>query len=144
MARLIPVAIIGAKHFYNTFVDVLSAYWPRASSLRMLTLRIDIIGYWSCLFASIILAEHFIFRRGRWEAYDLATWDNPSRLPPGSAALLAFLCAFGVVIPCMSQAWYTGPIARAGTGDLGIIVGSAVAFILYLGLRTVEKAAFGR
>ncbi|GJE86609.1 cytosine-purine permease [Phanerochaete sordida] len=124
---LIPVAIIGAKHFYNTFVDVL-----------------NIIGYWSCLFASIILAEHFVFRRGRWEAYDLATWDSPSRLPPGIAALLAFLCAFGVVIPCMSQAWYTGPIARAGTGDLGIIVGSAVAFILYVGLRTAEKAAFGR
>ncbi|KAG1729735.1 hypothetical protein EDB19DRAFT_1929562 [Suillus lakei] len=43
---LIPVAIIGAKRFYTTFVDIL-----------------NIIGYWSSVFSSIILTEHVLFRR---------------------------------------------------------------------------------
>ncbi|EKM56968.1 uncharacterized protein PHACADRAFT_142025 [Phanerochaete carnosa HHB-10118-sp] len=124
---LIPVAIVGATHFYDTFVDIL-----------------NIIGYWSCVFAVTILTEHFVFRRGSYEPYNLEIWNRSSRLPPGLAALLAFLCAFGVIIPCMSQAWYTGPIANLGTGDIGILAGSGVAFILYLCFRTVEKSVFGR
>ncbi|KIP03401.1 hypothetical protein PHLGIDRAFT_26150 [Phlebiopsis gigantea 11061_1 CR5-6] len=111
---LIPVAIVGATQFYDTFVDVLS-----------------IIGYWSSVFAVIILTEHFVFLKGRFDLYDSHAWDQPSRLPPGFAALFAFLGAFAVVIPCMSQVWYTGPIADSGTGDIGILVGSGVAFILY-------------
>lgn len=103
-----------------------------------------IIGYWSSVFAAIILTEHFVFRRGSFDLYDFEVWDRSSRLPPGLAALLAFLCSFGMIIPCMSQAWYIGPIADAGTGDLGILVGSAIAFILYLCLRAVEKSVFGR
>lgn len=107
-------------------------------------LLLGIIGYWSSVFAVIILTEHFIFRRGRFDLYDLDAWNSPSRLPPGLAALIAFLCAFGLIIPCMSQAWYTGPIADSGTGDIGILVGSALAFMLYYGLRTVEKSVTHR
>ncbi|KAG1717870.1 cytosine-purine permease [Suillus lakei] len=43
---LIPMAIVGAKRFYTTFVDIL-----------------DIVGYWSSAFAAIILTEHVLFRR---------------------------------------------------------------------------------
>lgn len=124
---LIPIAIVGATQFYDTFVDVLS-----------------IIGYWSCVFAAIILTEHFIFRKGRFDLYDSHAWDQPSRLPPGFAALFAFIGAFAVVIPCMSQVWYTGPIANSGTGDIGILVGSGVAFILYVPLRRAERSLFKR
>ncbi|KAH9939859.1 purine-cytosine permease [Amylocystis lapponica] len=122
-AILIPVAIVGATHFYTTFTDVLS-----------------VIGYWSTVFATIVLLEHFVFRRGSFAQYDLAVWDTPARLPPGLAALLAFLCAFGLIVPCMDQAWYVGPIAAAGSGDVGIIVGAALVGIVYPVLRTVEKA----
>lgn len=38
----------------------------------------------------------------------------------------------------MSQAWYIGPIAAAGTGDVGVVTGFAVAWILYMGLRAIE------
>ncbi|OBZ77733.1 Phosphatidylinositol N-acetylglucosaminyltransferase gpi3 subunit [Grifola frondosa] len=103
-AILIPVAIVGATHFYNTFVDIL-----------------NVIGYWSAVFAAIVLVEHFIFRKDDFLRYDLKDWNQAGQLPPGIAAMFAFLCACGIIIPCMSQAWYTGPIAHEGTGDIGIL-----------------------
>lgn len=63
----------------------------------------------------------------------------PSKLPLGMAALLSFFGAFGIIIPCMSQVFYEGPIARAGTGDIGVIVGFVSAVGLYVMLRSVEK-----
>ena len=58
--------------------------------------------------------------------------------------MLAFGSAFGIIIPSMSQVWYTGPIARAGTGDIGIIAGGGIGCITYLALRAVEKVYTGR
>jgi len=62
----------------------------------------------------------------------------PGRLPLGVAAALAFFGSFGIIIPCMSQVWYVGPIARAGTGDIGIFVGFVSAAVLYLVFRAAE------
>ncbi|RPD65747.1 purine-cytosine permease [Lentinus tigrinus ALCF2SS1-7] len=126
-AILIPVAIVGAAHFYSTFVDVM-----------------NVIGYWSTVFAAIVMAEHIVFRKNAWERYDLAQWCKPGGLPPGVAAVLAFICACGIIVPCMAQVWYTGPVARAGTGDIGILVGFALAVILYPVFRAVERAISGR
>ncbi|KDQ60052.1 hypothetical protein JAAARDRAFT_32429 [Jaapia argillacea MUCL 33604] len=121
-AVLIPVAVVGATRFYTTFVDILS-----------------VIGYWSTAFAAIIFAEHFIFRKNKFSLYDIDDWDQPRRLPPGFAAVLAFLGAFGIIVPSMSQAWYTGPFARAGTGDIGIETGFIAAGLLYVCFRRVER-----
>lgn len=41
-------------------------------------------------------------------------------------------------MPSMSQTWYTGPIAKAGTGDIGVITGFIVAVGLYTILRNIE------
>jgi purine-cytosine permease-like protein len=71
--------------------------------------------------------------------YNVQDWDNPRRLPPGAAAVLAFAGAFGIIVPSMSQAWYTGPIASAGTGDIGIMTGFVVSGLLYLILRMLER-----
>lgn len=121
-AVLIPVAIVGATRFYATFTDVLS-----------------IIGYWSVIHGVMILLEHFLFRKDNFNAYVLEDFDKPRRLTPGIAALLAFFCAFGIIIPCMDQAWYVGPIARAGSGDIGIIAGSCVICLLYPKFRVIER-----
>ncbi|KAF9057204.1 hypothetical protein BJ165DRAFT_1411590 [Panaeolus papilionaceus] len=121
-AILIPVAIIGAKKFYATLVDILSA-----------------IGYWSTIFAAIVLIEHFVFRRGDFGTYKVVDWNNSRNLPLGVAAVIAFLAAFGAVVPCISQTWYQGPIAHAGTGDIGIIMGGVVGSLMYLVLRWIEK-----
>ncbi|THG94002.1 hypothetical protein EW026_g7375 [Hermanssonia centrifuga] len=117
-AILIPVAIVGATQFYATFVDVLS-----------------LIGYWSSAFAVIVLVEHFVFRKNDF-SYKMEDWNQPRRLPVGLVAFLAFFCAFGIIIPSMSQVWYTGPI--------GIPVGCAVALVVYLVLRSIENSWTGR
>ena len=124
---LIPVGIIGAVSFYETFVDVLS-----------------IIGYWSTVWAVIVLTEHFIIRRNTWARYDMTAWNRARKLPWGLAAVAAFAMSFAIIIPSMSQAWYTGPIAKSGTGDIGILAGSGVAFVLYLAFRTLEASYVGR
>jgi purine-cytosine permease-like protein len=99
-----------------------------------------IIGYWSTAFAAIILCEHFVFRRHDFSLYNVEDWDKHHQLPLGVAAALAFVGAFGIIVPSMSQAWYTGPIADAGTGDIGILTGFVVAGVLYLILRMLERS----
>ncbi|TFK91640.1 purine-cytosine permease [Polyporus arcularius HHB13444] len=126
-AILIPVAIVGAVHFYDTFVDIL-----------------NVIGYWSTIFAAIIIVEHLVFRKNDWARYDLSQWCKPRELPLGLAAIMAFLCACGIIVPCMAQVWYTGPIANAGTGDIGIIVGFVLAAVVYPAFRVVEQWSCGR
>lgn len=96
------------------------------------------IGYWSTAFAAIVLTEHFLFRC-TFDSYDTSRWDKAALLPPGIAAMLAFCAAFGIIIPSMSQTWYTGPIAKAGTGDIGIFTGATVAVAVYAGLRMAER-----
>ena len=104
--------------------------------------KLDIIGYWSTIFAAIVLTEHFLFRKNNFNSYHIQDWDKPSKLPIGIAALLSFLGGFGIVIPSMSQVWYTGPIAKAGTGDIGVLTGAVVGATLYAILRALEKKAF--
>lgn len=113
------------------------------SSLTLL-LSIGIIGYWSSVFAIIILTEHFVFRRNDFSSYNLSHFNQPGLLPVGLAAVVAFCCAVGVIVPSMSQAWYTGPIANSGTGDIGILAGSAVALVVFLAARAVERSVSHR
>lgn len=108
--------------FYNTCVDIIS-----------------IIGYWSTAFCAIVIAEHAIIRRSRWSSYDITAWDQPRRLPLGFAAVGAFVGSIGIIVPCMSQVWYEGPIAKAGTGDISMYTGFVLAMLLYVPLRILEK-----
>ncbi|KAJ8502259.1 hypothetical protein ONZ51_g125 [Trametes cubensis] len=89
-AILIPVAIVGATHFYATFVDVLS-----------------VIGYWSTVFAAIVITEHLIFRKNDPARYDLSKWCKPRRTPPRNRCrLLVPVCLRNhrpVHVPSMLQ-----------------------------------------
>ncbi|KAJ3814854.1 cytosine-purine permease [Lentinula lateritia] len=120
-AIVIPIAIVGATHFFAAFEDVL-----------------NLIGYWATSYASIVLCEHFIFRKNDFARYSVVDWNTPSNLPLGVAAILAFLCSFAVIVPSMNQPWYTGPIANAGTGDIGLITGFVASGMLYMVFRAVE------
>ena len=105
----------------------------------------DVSGYWSSIFAAIVLTEHFLFRKINFKSYRIEDWDKPSKLPIGIAALLSFLGGIGIVIPSMSQVWYAGPIAKAGTGDIGVLTGAVEGAILFAILRALErKIFFGR
>ncbi len=84
------------------------------------------------------MVEHFYFRKGDFALYDLQSWNVPSKLPLGAAALTASTLSFALVIPSMDQVWYEGPIART-TGDIGIEMAMAVTALLYVPLRHLEK-----
>lgn len=83
-----------------------------------------------------------MFRQRNFLSYNVQDWDVPKRLPPGVAAVLSFIGAFGIIIPSMSQAWLVGPIAGAGTGDIGILTGFVVAAGLYGMLRALERRLY--
>ena len=40
---------------------------------------------------------------------------------------------------CMEQAYWTGPIAARGTGDIGMLVGFGVCVPVYAGVRALER-----
>ena len=84
------------------------------------------------------MVEHFYFRKGDFALYDLQSWNVPSKLPQGAAALTASALSFALVIPSMDQVWYRGPIART-TGDIGIEMAIVVTALLYIPLRRLER-----
>jgi len=143
---VIPLSIVGGHHFAATLTNFLG-----------------LIGYWGACFVAVILTEHIVFRQGllspiptthdqedrtdnphpSFTGYDLRLWNKPRELPPGIAAILASVLSFGLVIPCMSQVWFVGPIAKT-TGDIGFEVAWAVTTICYVPLRYLEIRMTGR
>ncbi|KAJ7636852.1 cytosine-purine permease [Roridomyces roridus] len=124
-AVVIPLAIVAQAHFYSALVSLTNT-----------------TGYWSASFSAIIFVEHILFRRRDFSRYKLADWNNPTKLPPGLAALLSFCMSFALLVPCMRQTWYVGAIAKHGTGDIGVIVGFFGTCVLYGPLRAVEIRMF--
>ncbi|KAI9872000.1 MAG: purine-cytosine permease [Pleopsidium flavum] len=107
-----------------------------------------LIGYWLAIYEGIALGEHFFFKKG-YLGYHLEIYNQPSRLPPGIAAIIAFCFGvFGAVMG-MAQVWFIGPIGQhIGTpgygGDIGFELAFAFSLISYIGLRTLEVKHFGR
>ncbi|PCH37474.1 hypothetical protein WOLCODRAFT_128427 [Wolfiporia cocos MD-104 SS10] len=124
-AIIIPVAIVGSSRFYAIFSDILS-----------------FIGYWLAPFAAIVLTEHFVFRRNTWAAYEVfEAWNTPRHpnLPPSYVSTCTFVATIGFIVVCMQKDWWTGPLARKGTGDVGMLLGFFVAIVLYTVLRGVQS-----
>ena len=140
--RVIPLSIIGAHRFYETLVNFLG-----------------LISYWGSCFAAVLLSEHFFFRSPppitstttsstslpptRFDTYNISTWNLPKHLPSGIPAILASILSFGVVIPCMDQVWFQGPIGRT-TGDIGFEVALVLTVVFYFPLRWGEVRLRGR
>ncbi|KAL3451519.1 permease for cytosine/purines, uracil, thiamine, allantoin-domain-containing protein [Aspergillus insuetus] len=124
-AILIPVSVVAAKSFFTNLENFLY-----------------VIAYWSAAFVSVVLVEHFVFRHGDCTRYEHINWDRAKSLPSGIAAIGAMALSFGLVVPCMGQVWFTGPIAET-TGDIGFEVALVLAGVLYLPLRWVERRVWG-
>ncbi|KAH6989532.1 permease for cytosine/purines, uracil, thiamine, allantoin-domain-containing protein [Ilyonectria sp. MPI-CAGE-AT-0026] len=123
---VIPVAIRAQRDFFVNLENFVA-----------------LIGYWSASFIGIVVVEHLFFRRGNYESYDHAIWNVASRLPIGAAALASGILCFGLVVPCMAQVWWTGPIAKT-TGDIGFEVAFVLSSLFYIPLRYLEKKYTGR
>ena len=104
-----------------------------------------LMGYWVTIYLMIAFEEHVIFRRTR--GFDWDAWADPSKLPIGIAALIAFLVGWAGAIVCMDQVWYVGPIAKMvgeDGSDLGIWVGVSWAMLVFPPLRWWELKQFDR
>ena len=90
---------------------------------------------------SIVITEHYIFRQAKWSSYDtMNAWNKPkhANLARGYAALATFVSSIGLIVVCMSQPEWTGPIARAGTGDIAMLVSFGYSILAYLCARSFE------
>ncbi|RYC59052.1 hypothetical protein CHU98_g7170 [Xylaria longipes] len=125
-AILIPVSIKIAAGFFENLENFIA-----------------LIGYWTAAFVAVLITEHVIFRRGRYDTYSHDAWNSASRLPWGAAALTASVLSFALVIPSIAQVWFTGPIAKRA-GDIGFELAFVTTAILYLPLRALEKRISGR
>ncbi|KAL7926979.1 permease for cytosine/purines, uracil, thiamine, allantoin domain-containing protein [Trichoderma austrokoningii] len=123
---IIAVAITAVDNFFESLENFVS-----------------LIGYWSAAFVGIVIVEHIVFRRQDYSSYDHAIWSDASRLPLGIAALMSGILCFGMVVPCMDQVWWQGPIAKT-TGDIGFEMAFAVASLLYVPFRYAEIRLTGR
>jgi hypothetical protein len=92
-AIYIPLAIVGADSFATTLNDFLS-----------------ILGYWLAIFATIVLEEHFLFRKANYDNYNVAeSWNRKEMVPLGVAAIAAGCAGVAGAVLGMAQVWYTGP-----------------------------------
>ncbi|KAJ3527002.1 hypothetical protein NM688_g8185 [Phlebia brevispora] len=119
-AIIIPLAIVGQTKFYDTLSNFLG-----------------LIGYWASAFGAVVLLEHLVIRRNRFESYDLRYWNKPWKLTTGIPAVASVILACGLIIPSMDQVWFVGPIAKH-TGDIGFEMAFAVTAICYVPLRLFE------
>lgn len=125
-AIVLPLAIVGADHFYTTLSNFSA-----------------VLGYWASLFVAVVLMEHVVLRKRQFQRYDISAWNDWRRLPPGIAALASAILSLALVIPSMDQAWFSGPIAKRA-GDLGFELGFVLCCLLYLPLRLLERLVAGR
>ncbi|WVN89838.1 uncharacterized protein L203_105068 [Cryptococcus depauperatus CBS 7841] len=134
-AIYIPLAIVGANDFASSLEDFL-----------------NVLGYWLSIYATVVLEEHFIFRKGQYDNYEAAEcWNRSDRLPVGFAALGALCFGVAGAVTGMAQVWYIGPIGKkvGGAadpfgGDVGWLLALSFTAVVYPPLRVFEKRWLGR
>ncbi|KAI1822008.1 permease for cytosine/purines, uracil, thiamine, allantoin-domain-containing protein [Xylaria intraflava] len=108
---------------------------------------LSLLGYWSTSYFVVIFLEHYVFRKGNFENYDLEAWNDPSRLPIGFAALAAFLVGVVGWVLGMVEVWYAGPVGKligSAGGDVANELTLVLTTITYLPARYFELKVFGR
>jgi len=138
---LIPPLVAYPRYVFAVFATLLITILSIAGQHKFysnLSNFLGVIGYWAGAWVAAVVSEHVLIRKRKFVNYDIRSWDVPSQLPLGAAALGASFIGFGLAVPTMSQVWYTGPVARK-FGDLAFGAAVGVTAILYLPLRRLEK-----
>lgn len=122
------IAILGA----SSFNEVLSSF-------------LLLVAYWLGPWAIILVIEHFVIRKGR---YNLADWNNPRRLPLGWAALISMAVGLFGAFLGFAQVWgaqkmpitgWIGGLLNQPYGmDVGFELGVVLSLIVYFILRPIE------
>ena len=128
-------ALIGAVIYVLIAVPAAGNFNETLSNFLLL------IAYWLGPWSIILIIEHFVFRRGR---YNVDDWNTRRRLPIGWAAIVSLIIGLGGVMLGAAQVYYVGPIARLFNPpfgmDIGFELGLIFAGISYLFLRNAELA----
>ena len=82
--------------------------------------------------------EHLVTRKRKFAFYDVRSWNVPSQLPLGVAALGSSIIGFGLAIPTINQVWYKGPVGLK-FGDAGFTISMIVTATFYFPLRRLER-----
>ena len=70
----------------------------------------NVLGYWLAIYCTVVLEEHFIFRKGDYSRYNAAeAWNKKALLPVGYAAVAAGCFGAAGAAVGMAQLWWTGP-----------------------------------
>ncbi len=132
-------ALIGAVIYVLIAIPAASNFNETLSNFLLL------IAYWLGPWSIILVLEHFVFRRGR---YNVDDWNTPRRLPIGWAAIISFIIGLGGVLLGAAQVYYVGPIARLFNPPYGMDVGFELGVIFtavaYYILRRAELMLNGR
>lgn len=138
------------RFIWNTFGVIIFAVCALAGRdhlAEIFTNFLALMGYWVAIWIALTLEEQLLFRRRLHPRYVWAHWNNPSKLPLGIAALVAFCVGWAGAVLCMAQVYYIGPLARL-VGDYGADMGNYVGFswaaLVYPPLRYLELKKFGR
>ncbi|HEU5380847.1 MAG TPA: cytosine permease [Ktedonobacteraceae bacterium] len=109
-----------------------------------------LVAYWLGPWAIILLMEHFVIRRGR---YNVSGWNNPRRLPVGWAALVSMAIGLFGVFLGFAQVFTINGVPNPITGligglvnkpfgmDVGFELGVVFSLVAYLILRPIELRA---
>lgn len=103
----------------------------RGNLSEIFTNFLALMGYWVAIWFAIMLEERYIFRLR--SGFNWAAWHDPSKLPVGIAAFVAFLVGWAGAILCMAQVWYVGPLARlVGNYGADVSISSSVCLSVCL------------
>ncbi|GAP83947.1 putative NCS1 family nucleobase:cation symporter-1 [Rosellinia necatrix] len=108
---------------------------------------LSLLGYWSTSYFAILLLEHYVFRKGSFENYDLDAWNDPARLPVGLGALAAFIVGVVGWILGMVETWYVGPVGKligSKGGDVANELALIGTLVTYIPARYLELKVYGR
>ncbi|GAO18424.1 uncharacterized protein UV8b_02815 [Ustilaginoidea virens] len=131
-----------------TFASILAlAVGGREQLNTYLQNFLSLLGYWCTSYGVILFEEHYVFRGGSFENYDLDGWNDPARLPLGLGAAVAFVLGAASWCMGMNQTWLAAPLARV-VGDKGGDVANELAFVVtalgYVPARYLERKYIGR
>lgn len=107
---ILLLGLVGRNHllsFLQNFLSLLGLVPVKSTRRYILTSY----RYWNSAYFVIVYVEHYLFRKGKIENYDLDAWNDPKKLPIGFAGGLAF--AMGIVgcVLGMAETWYVGVVA---------------------------------
>jgi NCS1 nucleoside transporter family len=104
-----------------------------------------VIAYWLGAWNAVVLLEHFVFRKGKYEAQD---YDTRSKLPPGIAATVSMVLGIVIALLGINQFFtfgYEGVLSKQlNDADIGFPLALVATAILYYILRRWELSKYQR